>query len=72
MKTSLVRYAAAGVHYIVLNTGLTISEREYRGDYGMPRFGDFAILKVSSEPVDVPEAAYAGLFDESWQLPRAR
>lgn len=59
--------------YVVINTGLTISEREYRGDYGMPRFGDFAIVKTGSgDALDVPEAAYAGLFDEHWQLPKSQ
>jgi len=60
-------------HYIVLNTGLTISDREYRGDYGMPRFGDYAVLKVgSADGQEVPESACAGLFDESWQLPKSK
>ena len=56
-------------HYVVLNTGLTIEDREYRGDYGMPRLGDFAVLKVK-EGADVGDVAYAGLFDEAWQLPK--
>ncbi|MSV28288.1 MAG: hypothetical protein EXQ52_06025 [Bryobacterales bacterium] len=54
--------------YVVLNSGLTIEEREYQSDYSMPRLGDFAVLKVQ-EGVDVPEVAVAGLFDESWRLP---
>ncbi|MDQ6706194.1 MAG: hypothetical protein M3Z85_09515, partial [Acidobacteriota bacterium] len=53
-------------HYIVLNTGLTIEDREYRGDYGMPRLGDFAVLKVK-EGAGVGDVEYAGLFDEAWQ-----
>ncbi|MEO7145910.1 MAG: hypothetical protein ABI165_20645 [Bryobacteraceae bacterium] len=56
-------------HYIVLNSGLTIDDREYRGDYGLPRLGDFAILKVK-EGSDIPDVAQAGLFDESWHLPK--
>lgn len=56
-------------HYVVLNTGLTMEDREYRGDYGMPRLGDFAVLKVK-EGADVGDVAYAGLFDEAWQLPK--
>ena len=54
-------------HYVVLNSGLTIEDRGYRGDYGMPQLGDFAVLKVKdgSEMADV---AWAGLFDESWRL----
>jgi len=54
-------------HYVVLNSGLTIDDREYRGDYGMPKMGDFAVLKVK-DGAEVGEIAYAGLFDESWQL----
>ncbi|MFN7928840.1 MAG: hypothetical protein U0Y68_13000 [Blastocatellia bacterium] len=54
--------------YVVLNSGLTIPEREYNGDYSLPQYGDFAILKVK-EGVDVPDAVLAGLFDELWQLP---
>ncbi|MBI1791897.1 MAG: hypothetical protein HYR60_30590 [Acidobacteria bacterium] len=53
--------------YVVLNSGLTIDEREYQADYSMPRLGDFAVLKVK-EGADVPDVALAGLFDESWQL----
>ena len=56
-------------HYIVLNTGLTIDDREYRGDYGMPRLGDFAVLKVK-DGADAGDVAYAGLFDEEWQVRR--
>ena len=54
-------------HYVVLNSGLTIEDRGYRGDYGMPLLGDIAVLKVKdgSEMADV---AWAGLFDESWRL----
>ncbi|MDQ6666059.1 MAG: hypothetical protein M3Z23_16895, partial [Acidobacteriota bacterium] len=44
--------------YIVLNTGLTIEDREYRGDYGMPRLRDFAVLTVKDG---------AGAGDEAWQ-----
>lgn len=53
--------------YMVLNTGLTITDREYNGDYGMPQWGDYAILKVK-EGSEVPDLNKAGLFDESWQL----
>jgi hypothetical protein len=56
--------------YVVLNTGLTITEREYNGDYGMPQWGDYAILKTIADS-EVPELKIAGLFDESWQLPKA-
>ncbi|HWB83297.1 MAG TPA: alpha/beta hydrolase-fold protein [Bryobacteraceae bacterium] len=55
-------------HYVVLNTGMTSEARDFRSDYMMPRLGDVAILKVG-EARDVPEIAWAGLFDESWKLP---
>jgi hypothetical protein len=54
--------------YVVINSGLTISPREYNSDYSMPRLGDFAVLKVAEGDTEV-EADVAGLFDESWQLP---
>ena len=57
-------------HYVVLNTGLTIADREYNADYAMPRFGDIAVLKISG--VEPPEIAFGGLFDESWRLPADR
>jgi hypothetical protein len=56
-------------HYVVLNTGLTIEDRGYHGDYGMPQFGDYAVLKANAGS-DVGEVALAGLFDERWRLPR--
>jgi hypothetical protein len=44
-------------------------DREYDGDYGMPQWGDFAMVKVK-EGADVPDLVTAGLFDEEW--PRRR
>ena len=58
-------------HYVVLNTGLTIADNDYNGDYAMPRFGDMAVLKIKDMP-EPPEIAWGGLFDESWQLPKAK
>jgi hypothetical protein len=55
-------------HYVVLNSGLTIDEREYRADYSLPRWGDFAILRIQVG-ADEPILALAGLFDETWKLP---
>jgi pimeloyl-ACP methyl ester carboxylesterase len=55
-------------HYVVLNTGLTISDQDYNADYAMPRFGDIAVLKIK-DPSEPPEIAWAALFDEAWQLP---
>lgn len=53
--------------YVVINTGLTIIDREYNGDYGMAQMGDYAIVKVK-EGADVPDIAVTGLFDLNWQL----
>jgi hypothetical protein len=54
-------------HYVVINSGLTAAWPDWAGDFPTPRYGDFAIFKVK-EGSDDPEAAYAGLFDESWKL----
>jgi hypothetical protein len=54
--------------YVVLNTGLTIEDRGYNGDYGTPLWGDYAIVKVK-EGAEVPDMLIAGLFDENWKLP---
>lgn len=54
--------------YVVLNTGLTIEDRGYNGDYGTPLWGDYAIVKVKAE-APVPDLVTGGLFDEQWQLP---
>ena len=39
--------------YVVLNTGLTIVDRDYNGDYGMPRWGDYAIVNVTQSFAEV-------------------
>jgi hypothetical protein len=57
--------------YVVLNTGLTITEREYNGDYGMPQWGDYAVVAVK-DGSDVPELKMAGLFDEAWGIQRSK
>ncbi|MBI2689915.1 MAG: hypothetical protein HYX27_26720 [Acidobacteria bacterium] len=54
--------------YVVINSGLTIDEREYHGDYSMPKLGDLAILKVQPG-TETPDIAFAALFDERWRLP---
>ena len=53
--------------YVVLNSGLTIDEREYHSDYSMPKLGDIAILKIGD--TETPEPAWATIFDEFWRLP---
>ena len=55
--------------YVVLNTGLTIDDRGYNGDYGTPMWGDYAIVKVNAG-AEVPDLVTAGLFDENWRLPK--
>jgi pimeloyl-ACP methyl ester carboxylesterase len=55
--------------YVVLNTGLTIEDRGYNGDYGTPQYGDYAIVKVKPGAA-APDMVTAGLFDENWQLPK--
>ena len=52
--------------YVVVNSGLTITAREYNGDYSMPQLGDFAVLKLGATEDPV---AIAGLFNEQWELP---
>ena len=52
--------------YVVLNSGLTIAENSYTSDYSMPTLGDVAVLQV--QPDDTFTVAYAGFFDEKWQL----
>ena len=54
-------------HYVVINSGLTAAWADWAGDFPTPRYGDFAIFKVQPDSDD-PDAAYAGLFDESWKL----
>jgi hypothetical protein len=53
--------------YVVLNTGLTIPDSEWNGDYGMPSWGDYAIVKATAD-ADRPDVVTAGLFDEHWQI----
>jgi pimeloyl-ACP methyl ester carboxylesterase len=53
--------------YVVLNTGLTIAEREYNGDYGMPLWGDYAVVKANPA-AEVPDLVTAGLFDNNWRI----
>ena len=55
--------------YVVLNTGLTIEDRGYNGDYGTPLWGDYAIVKAKPGSA-VPEMLTAGLFDENWRIAR--
>ena len=47
---------------------MTIEDREFTYEYGMPRLGDFAVLEVKPG-AEWPGIATAGLFNERWQLP---
>jgi hypothetical protein len=51
--------------YVVINSGLTIAEREYQSDYSMPTLGDWAVLEIGD--TDTPKPIKAGLFDEFWK-----
>lgn len=53
--------------YVVINTGLTIEDREYRGDYNMPRLGDYAVMKIKDD-AEVADAVVAGLFNGLWRF----
>jgi pimeloyl-ACP methyl ester carboxylesterase len=55
--------------YVVLNTGLTIAQNEYNGDYGMPQWGDYALVKVNPA-AEVPDLVTAGFFDNDWRVPK--
>lgn len=55
--------------YVVINSGLTIAEREYNGDYGIPLWGDYAVVKINPS-AELGDMQAAGFFDNQWQLPR--
>lgn len=58
---------ASPERYLVINSGLTAAWADWAGDFPTPRYGDFAVFQVK-EDSDDPEAAHAGLFDESWKV----
>ena len=53
--------------YVVINSGLTAEWADWAGDFPTPQYGDFAVLRANGK--DIPDVAYAGIFDESWKLP---
>ncbi len=53
--------------YVVVNTGLTIDDAGYNGDYGTPLWGDYAVVKVKAG-AEFPELQMGGLFDENWRV----
>jgi hypothetical protein len=48
--------------YIVINSGHTADDRDYKFDYLLPRFGDYAVVKTNGQPAET------GLFNEWWRL----
>ncbi len=60
--------------YVVLNSGHTFHKADFEGTNALlyPRLGDFAILKPASTDKDplAAEVVCAGLFDDSWQVPK--
>jgi dienelactone hydrolase len=58
--------------YVVLNTGHTFGEKEFRGTNALlfPKLGDYAVLKLTKSPDGKmnEEVVLAGLFDDQWQL----
>jgi hypothetical protein len=55
--------------YVVLNSGHTFGEKEFRGTNALlfPRLGDWAVVRKSDGAV-----VAAGLFNEHWQLETTR
>jgi dienelactone hydrolase len=60
--------------YVVLNSGHTFHAADYRGTNALlyPRLGDYAVLRLPADGGDPLAAAAetAGLFDDSWQIPK--
>jgi hypothetical protein len=57
--------------YVVINSGHTFHAPDFQGTNALlyPRLGDFAVLKLGKDALDVTPAT-AGLFDEFWQVPK--
>lgn len=64
----------SGSWYIVLNSGHTFHEAEFKGTNAQlyPRLGDFAVVKPTPTKNDPAafEVVTAGLFDEDWKFPK--
>ena len=61
----------SGDALVVAVADYTADARDYRGEYILPRLGDYAVLKVSKQPSGdlTSEVSESGLFDETWKLP---
>lgn len=59
--------------YVVLNTGHSFSERDFRASNAwlFPRFGDIAVLRLSDSSSDnaQPTLVWSEVFGADWQLP---
>ncbi|MBM4070475.1 MAG: hypothetical protein FJ271_16195 [Planctomycetes bacterium] len=57
--------------YVVLNTGHTFHEADYRGTNALlyPRLGDYAMLRLTDNDPLNGEVRTAGLFNEFWRVP---
>jgi hypothetical protein len=60
--------------YIVLNSGHTFHEADFKGTNALlyPRLGDYAIVKPTLTAKDPAafDVVTTGLFDEHWQVPK--
>ena len=56
-------------HYVVINSGHTFGEREFRGTnaYLSPRCGDYAVFAPGTGKKQPGSLKAAGFFDSSWQ-----
>jgi hypothetical protein len=57
--------------YVVLNSGHTFHEREFRGTNALlfPRMGDYAVLRLAKDKSALePAIEEAGLFGDHWEL----
>jgi pimeloyl-ACP methyl ester carboxylesterase len=63
-----------GSRYVVLNSGHTFHEADFKGTNALlyPRLGDYAVVKPTPNAKDPAafEVLTAGLFEETWQFPK--
>jgi hypothetical protein len=57
-------------NYVVINSGHTFRTEDLKGTNALlfPRWGDYAILKISPAMPIKAELQESGIFDESWSL----
>ncbi|MBN8216990.1 MAG: hypothetical protein J0L75_10140 [Spirochaetes bacterium] len=56
--------------YLVLNTGHTIPEKDWRGNNALQfgKWGDWAILKAETNPTNLEALVACGFFGERWEI----